>query len=425
MLGFVDKFNAGIDSVLDLKQEPEYMSSLDNWLLVHATRYMPLKNDKGEMYIPTTAMATGFDIPRGTVHFTLNHIVDSHNEGNWDDAGIVILTPFQEVRRINGNPAEVAIQDTYFLPPPEKGVVLPKGTRIVHALSELADGKLYEFRGNETFYKDDNFAPDEMDFLVSMMSQGEKSEYEKYLNADFAEYELETIVDSLGDKGKKLYESASDKKAFLRGAFSDKMHSMLQQQCRKMAVQETAKAMGYNIIRTAKYDMGSTSIAVAKAAVNNGMIGNVSNKGHSNSVYSALEDEVWNIFVGFTSAVTELLTNPNPFDVIYKFIDEKTENTALYQPYIDAIVKNKQPNFKAQCLQIVKNYGQEKNTKLTGVINRWCDRAGKNFEDFHKQLKQMSGYKDFVEKLKKMPTYQQREALKEAMRREKYMYRPW
>ena len=422
MVGFVDKFNAGIDSVLDLKQEPEYMSSLDNWLLVHATRYMPLKNDKGEMYIPTTAMATGFDIPRGTVHFMLNHMVETHREGNWDDAGIVILTPFQEVRRINGNPAEVAIQDTYFLPPAEKGVVLPKGTRIVHASSDLSDGKLFEIRDNETVYKDDNFTSEETDFLLSMMTQDEKRKYEKYLNAEFTEDELEVFFYKLGDKGKKAYDLANDKNAFLRGAYSDKLHSMLQQQCRKMAVQETAKAMGYNIVRTAKYDMGSTSIAVAKVAENNGMIGTVSNKGHSNSVYNALEDEVWNIFVKFTSGVTELLTNPNPFDVIYKFIDEKTENTALYQPYTDAIIKNKQPNFKAKCLQIVKKYGQEKNTKLTGVINRWCDRAGKNFEDFHKQLKQMSGYKDFVEKLKKMPTYQQREALKEAMRREKYMY---
>ena len=49
-------FEAGIKTFLESLSEPNYMSSVDNWLLVHATSYAPLKNEKGELYIPTVCL---------------------------------------------------------------------------------------------------------------------------------------------------------------------------------------------------------------------------------------------------------------------------------------------------------------------------------------------------------------------------------
>ena len=75
------KVLTGNDVQMTEGQEVEYMSDVNNWVLVHATKYMPLKNENGQFYIPTTAMATQFEIPRSTVHFTLNHIVTNHGYG--------------------------------------------------------------------------------------------------------------------------------------------------------------------------------------------------------------------------------------------------------------------------------------------------------------------------------------------------------
>ena len=39
----------------------EIMNNPKGWVFVHATNYEPKNNEKGEMYIPPTAMATGYD----------------------------------------------------------------------------------------------------------------------------------------------------------------------------------------------------------------------------------------------------------------------------------------------------------------------------------------------------------------------------
>ena len=78
------------------KEETEYMSDMDNWCIVHATKYMPLKKPDSTMYIPSSAMATDFEVPRSTIHVTLNHIVKAHL-GSWDDKPIIILAPYNDV----------------------------------------------------------------------------------------------------------------------------------------------------------------------------------------------------------------------------------------------------------------------------------------------------------------------------------------
>jgi hypothetical protein len=426
MVGLSDKFNAGIDNVLELKQEPEYMSSMDNWLLVHATRYMPLKNDKGELYIPTTAMATDFAIPRGTIHFTLNHVVKSHTAGSWEDADIVMLLPFQETKQVNKSlPEEVSINDTYFFPQSEKGLLLPKGTHIVRAVSELPDGQLYDVRGNETVYKTENFTPDEIKLLVGRMGSTTKYLYEKYINADFMDYEIEDIVYRLGDRGKEMYESATDKKIFLKEVYTDAVHNMLKVQSRNLAVQAAAKTMGYKYIHDTG-DMSKTSQTVAKTAVERSMVGNISDKGHSNSVYEEIERlwifhrQIMDESLGYGDGLNVLINKPQPLEEIYEYINKRTDYTVELEPYVDAIVKNKPLNLKRKCLDYIKRYKQENNGKLIGLVNKWCDKEAREFGEFQKKLKKISGYKDFVIKLKNMPTFAKRQALKKTKRSEYY-----
>ena len=82
----VQDFVSGIQKLQDFEDnvqaQVKYMSDMNNWVMVHATKYMPRRLSDGSLAIPTTAMATNYDVPRATVHTTLNHIVDA-NSGGW------------------------------------------------------------------------------------------------------------------------------------------------------------------------------------------------------------------------------------------------------------------------------------------------------------------------------------------------------
>jgi len=50
-------------------RQTNYMQDMNNWLCVHATKYMPKRNSDDKLNIQTTAMAEGYTFPRQTVHF--------------------------------------------------------------------------------------------------------------------------------------------------------------------------------------------------------------------------------------------------------------------------------------------------------------------------------------------------------------------
>ena len=137
----------------------DYMANPANWVCVHATEYMPKVNKDGEMYIESTMMATNFEVPRTSVHVTLNHVVKSHSGGDWDGKPIVMLAPYNDLVGKNGNPQQIATEDTFFIPNPDTGLVLPPSTYIVQP-GENND-KLFAIGKNMATYKTDNFTKDE------------------------------------------------------------------------------------------------------------------------------------------------------------------------------------------------------------------------------------------------------------------------
>ena len=63
--------------------------SLDDLVMVHATQYFPQDG-----VIKSRRDAIGAN--RNTIHTALNGRVSSHNFGNWDDCGIIIIDPLKE-----------------------------------------------------------------------------------------------------------------------------------------------------------------------------------------------------------------------------------------------------------------------------------------------------------------------------------------
>lgn len=139
--------------------------------LVHVTR----NNPNNTRSIETTSHFTNGLFPRGTIHFSLNHIVRSHSIYTWDDMPYVILAPFDDTVKINDTPAEMSFIDTYFSVDPDKGLILPDSAIILEPHDNIKP--LYVIGPKKYFYKSDNFTNDDIEILLN--NDYEKQDYEK------------------------------------------------------------------------------------------------------------------------------------------------------------------------------------------------------------------------------------------------------
>ena len=264
-----------------------YMSDMANWCIVHATKYMPLKKDDGTMYVPSTAMATKFRIPRSTVHTTLNHIVTAHGSGSWNDTPIVVLAPYNDIVKQNGDPAVIAVTDTFWSVDPDKGLVLPKSACVVQPDD---NGPLWEIGENVATYKRDNYTDEEIKTILESLKKHDpilKRAYDRYEDCDFQDWEIEQEFD--GDKRiKQMYDEAKDKKAFLHGLFEEERFGILSRYLRDMVVRMAMDKLGYRYIYHIS-DGNEVSTTVESVGNKLGIVSFASNKAHSGSSFSVME----------------------------------------------------------------------------------------------------------------------------------------
>ena len=259
----------------------EIMDNPENWVFVHATNYEPKNNEKGEMYIPPTAMVT--DLPRASVHGKLNAVVGANSAGSWDKAPFVVLAPFNDVVRLNGNPQEVSVDDTYFIPDPDTGLVLPKNAYLIKP-DPNAD-KLINFGEGVITYKTDNYTDKEIEEILAL-SEGDKCLYEKYMNGDASDFQINHLL----GYDKKLiaaYDKSENKKLFLRGLLEEDRFVILNKLLRDVAVKMGLEKMGYHYVYSHEDRISEN---VANIARENGIRGCSSDKGHSLSLEHLLEN---------------------------------------------------------------------------------------------------------------------------------------
>ena len=261
----------------------EIMDNPENWVFVHATNYEPKINEKGEMYIPPTAMVTDYDWPRASVHGKLNAVVGANSAGSWDKAPFVVLAPYNDVVRLNGNPQEVSVDDTYFIPDPDTGLVLPKNAYLIKP-DPNAD-KLINFGEGVITYKTDNYTDKEIEEILAL-SEGDKYLYEKYMNGDASDFQINHLL----GYDKKLiaaYDKSENKKLFLRGLLEEDRFVILNKLLRDVAVKMGLEKMGYHYVYSHEDRISEN---VANIARENGIRGCSSDKGHSLSLEHLLEN---------------------------------------------------------------------------------------------------------------------------------------
>ena len=340
------KYNEGVD----------YMSDANNWLCVHVTKYEPKKNSDGDLSIETTGMATGYKLPRATVHFTLNQIVHSHMGGNWDNTPIVVLVPYKDIVGKNGNPQEIALEDTYFTPNPETGLALPESSYIVKPNPDMTE--LFEIGSNGATYKTGGYTSKQIEEILQYFcSDDEKKEYENCTKGIVSDYDVPWIL----NKEKRLikaYEMAKDKKAFLRGMLEEKKFEILNYCLRNAVVKMAMRKMGYHYVLAHE---GEVSKKVAEVAISAGISGNSGDKGHSASVEHKLQQHGCML-----NDLVDVLKTKD-INIIYEYLTEK--ETPLSSDIIANILSDKpipdvyktyEEVYKDYATRFKKNYESEK-----------------------------------------------------------------
>lgn len=268
-------------SLYSKENADEIMDNPDNWVFVHATKYEPKINEKGELYIPPTAMVT--DWPRASVHGKLNAVVGANSAGSWDKAPFVVLAPYNDVVRLNGNPQEVSVDDTYFIPDPDTGLLLPKNAYLIKP-DPNAD-KLITFGEGVVTYKTDNYTDKEIEEILAL-SEGDRCLYEKYMNGDASDFQINHLL-GYDKKLMAAYDKSENKKLFLRGLLEEDRFVILNKLLRDVAVKMTLEKMGYHYVYSHEDRISDN---VANKAREKGIRGCSSDKGHSLSLEHLLEN---------------------------------------------------------------------------------------------------------------------------------------
>ena len=334
-----DKFRAAIEAIESQEGDAEYMSDMNNWCCVHATQYLPRKNPDGSLYIPSTAMATDFAVVRTTIHVTFNHVVQANNGGSWDNKSIVVLFPYNDVVKKNGNPAQIAGMDTFWSVSPDTGLLLPKSAYVVQPDN---NGPLFKIGKDGATYKRDNYTEEEVKLILDALQThfpDKKEQYDRYENGDISEREIQDSL--VKDKRLKLlYEQAKAKgpeseKAFLRGMFEESRFDILSQYLRDVVVKLSMEKMGKKWTEMSDGDM--VCDAIYKTGKANGIDSVSNDKGHDVTLFNAIETKMEHIryFLYGGQDQQGLLQMMNP-DAIYDFVKEQMN----YYPFVNGIVSS-------------------------------------------------------------------------------------
>lgn len=167
---------------------------LKELVAVHATRYLPKKGAEN-LEIPTSFEASGWQIPRDTIHFALNHEVAPHMYGTWEDVPYVVISPLSDMIEVNGNPTVLNTVDTFWEVGPGKRLKLPENTAIVQP-GDLPKGEIIAgVETNNVRYKASGLAPEDIITLSQELSKGARHR----LNSDVVEIVVEIVVESFSE----------------------------------------------------------------------------------------------------------------------------------------------------------------------------------------------------------------------------------
>jgi hypothetical protein len=176
--------------------EPEVIKHAEGLVLVRTTNNEPVIDKDGTVSMqPASEYSKAIHgisggnayVPRQTTHFSLNHHVQSHVLGNFEDRGYTVVAPLTKALEANGRPAVLFGVDTYFTSGPGEKVSLPMAI-ILEGGKDQSEIVVNE--GNTRRFKTHDFKPEDIGRLLNEFESSEafsaiseKGERSPYLRA--------------------------------------------------------------------------------------------------------------------------------------------------------------------------------------------------------------------------------------------------
>lgn len=158
---------------------PEALTLAEQFILVRTTSNAPEIGSDGVVHMRAAAdhsrslddEAVGRYDPRGTVHFAVNHFVQSHMDNDFNKRDYVVIAPLRDAIEANGAPATMAGVDTFFAKGPNETVDLP-GAIVIEAGGNQEE--LFTQNGNLWKFKSEGFKKEQLgDIYESLAEYGD------------------------------------------------------------------------------------------------------------------------------------------------------------------------------------------------------------------------------------------------------------
>lgn len=161
--------------------DPSVIEKTKSLVLVRTTSNEPIINEDGTVeMVPAATITRDFKgsnregkeenfIPRQTTHFSLNHFVKSHHEGNFDNQRYVVVAPLSAALEAGQRPTNLYGVDTFFTTGPSEAVKLPDA-KIIESANDQAELVIDE--GIHRRYKTKGYALEDLSKVVEECDDG-------------------------------------------------------------------------------------------------------------------------------------------------------------------------------------------------------------------------------------------------------------
>jgi len=178
---------------------PEAVELAKGIMLVRATSFEPEMHSDGSVALQSASDYTHYIqhsgegyafVPRETIHFSLNHAVESHMGGDFTGKMYTIISPLDKALEANGAPARFADVDTYFATGPNEKITLPESIVIS---PDSTQSEIVRREANRIFFKDKGFTEADAARIVTAYARddfSEKSDREEPANEYFVDQKL-------------------------------------------------------------------------------------------------------------------------------------------------------------------------------------------------------------------------------------------
>lgn len=167
------------DEIVEYAEQLEAVEAFrpEDLVVVHATNYAPEASEDG-FTVQTTHDGRGF--PRPTIHTAINHKVESHVFGSWDNKDHVLIAGFDKMLDVDGSPNSINGADTWWARNPGERLTFPGATLIApggpqtEVFKRLDDGRV--------LYKTEGITTEDISTIDTVLGSGTQAQIEKALN---------------------------------------------------------------------------------------------------------------------------------------------------------------------------------------------------------------------------------------------------